>query len=68
MSSLAPLLRVQMLGAFGIGRLLNEREPAARRRLVLGAAGVVLLAALAAGYAWAVGGSLAAAGASDALP
>ncbi len=68
MSSLAPLLRVQLLGAFGIGRLLNERDPAARRRLVLAAAGVVLLAALATGYAWAVGSSLAAAGASDALP
>lgn len=68
MNSLRCLLRVQLLGAFGIGRLLNEREPKARRKLVMAAVGVALLALLAAGYAWAVGSVLAAVGAAGALP
>ena len=43
MASFAPLLRVQALGAFGVGRLMNERDPKARRRLVLAAVGIGLL-------------------------
>lgn len=68
MTSLAPLLKVQLLGAFGIGRLLNERSPRAKAKLGLAAAGIVLLAVLAAGYAGALGSALAAARATAALP
>ena len=65
MSSLGPLLRVQLLGAFGVGRLLNERDPKAKRKLALAAVGVALLAV---GYAWMIGSSLATVGVADALP
>lgn len=68
MRSLLILLRVQLLGAFGIGRLLNERDPRARRKLALAAAGIALLAALAAGYLWMLGRSLAQIGAANSLP
>lgn len=68
MGRLVPLLKVQLLGAFGIGRLLNERDPRSRRKLALAAAGVALLAALAAGYAWVLGGSLASVGVAGSLP
>ena len=68
MNSLAPLLKVQLLGAFGIGRLLNERDPKARRKLALAAVGVALLALLAVGYAWMIGSQLSAVGAANALP
>lgn len=68
MNSLAPLLKVQLLGAFGIGRLLNERDPKARHRLALAATGVALLAMLAVGYAWIIGSQLSAVGAANALP
>ena len=68
MSSLGPLLRVQLLGAFGVGRLLNERDPKAKRKLALAAVGVALLALLAVGYAWMIGSQLAAVGAAGALP
>lgn len=68
MTSFVSLLKVQLFGAFGIGRLLNERNSASRRRLALAAAGIVLLALLAAGYAGSIGAALAAVGAADALP
>ena len=68
MSSLGPLLRVQLLGAFGVGHLLNERDPKAKRKPALAAVGVALLALLAVGYAWMIGSQLAAVGAAGALP
>ncbi len=68
MASLAPLLRVQALGAFGVGRLMNERDPKARRRVVLAAVGISLLVAYAVGYMWMVGKTLVALGAVEALP
>lgn len=63
-----PLLKVQLLGAFGIGRLMNECEPKAKRKLILVAAGIVLLAIFAISYAGAIGYALAISGAIDALP
>lgn len=68
LGGLRALLKVQMLGAFGIGRLVNERDPKARLKLALAAMGIVLVAALVAGYAWAMGSALALAGAAEALP
>lgn len=68
MASLAPLLRVQALGAFGVGRLMNERDPRARRRLVLAAVGIGLLVVYVVGYMWMVGKTLVALGAVEALP
>ena len=68
MASLAPLLRVQALGAFGVGRLMNERDPKARRRLALAAVGVALLAVYVVAYMWAVGQAFVALGAAGALP
>lgn len=68
MASLIPLLKVQMLGAFGIGRLVNEHDARARRKGFLAAAAVVLLAAIAAAYMTAVGSTLVAMRAEDALP
>lgn len=68
LNGMLALLKVQMLGAFGIGRLLNERNRKARLKLALAAAGIVLLAAFAAGYAWAIGSAFALMGAADALP
>ena len=68
MASFAPLLRVQALGAFGVGRLMNERDPRARRRLVLAAVGIGLLVVYVVGYMWMVGKTLVALGAVEALP
>ena len=68
MASLVPLLRVQALGAFGVGRLMNEHDPKARRRLVLAAVGVALLAVYVVAYMWVVGQAFVALGAADALP
>lgn len=68
MASLISLLRVQALGAFGVGRLMNERDPRARRRLVLAAVGIVLLAAYVVAYLWAVGQAFVLVGAAGALP
>ncbi len=68
MASLAPLLKVQALGAFGVGRLMNERDPRARRRLVLAAVGIGLLVVYVVGYMWMVGKTLVALGAVEALP
>ena len=68
MASLAPLLRVQALGAFGVGRLMNDHDPKARRRLALAAVGVALLAVYVVAYMWAVGQAFVALGAAGALP
>ena len=68
MASFAPLLRVQALGAFGVGRLMNERDPKARRRLVLAAVGIGLLVVYAVVYMWMVGQTLVLIGAAGALP
>ena len=68
MASLAPLLRVQMLGAFGVGRLLNERDPRAKAKLALAAVGITALGVLAAAYAWTLGQAFVALGSADALP
>lgn len=68
MASLAPLLKVQVLGAFGVGRLMNEHDPKARRRLVLAAVGAALLTVYAMAYMWAVGQTFVALGAASALP
>lgn len=68
MASLAPLLKVQMLGAFGIGRLMNEHDAKSRRKCLLFAAAAALLVVLAAVYMAAVGSTLVAMRATDALP
>lgn len=68
MASFAPLLRVQALGAFGVGRLMNERDPKARRRLVLAAVGIGLLVVYTVVYMWMVGQTLVLIGAAGALP
>ena len=68
MASLAPLLKVQALGAFGVGRLMNERDPRAKRKLVLAAVGIVLLVVYVLAYLWAVGQAFVALGAAEALP
>lgn len=68
MASLVPLLKVQALGAFGVGRLMNERDPKAKRKLVLAAIGIVLLTVYAVAYMWAIGQAFVALGAAEALP
>lgn len=68
MASLVPLLKVQVLGAFGVGRLMNERDPKAKRKLVLAAIGIVLLTVYAVAYMWAIGQAFVALGAEEALP
>lgn len=68
MASLAPLLRVQALGAFGVGRLMNERDPRVRRKLVLAAVGIALLVVYVVAYMWTVGQTLVLIGAAEALP
>ncbi|HQE70132.1 MAG TPA: hypothetical protein PK071_03315, partial [Atopobiaceae bacterium] len=68
MASLVPLLKVQALGAFGVGRLMNEHDPKAKRKLVLAAIGIVLLTVYAVAYMWAIGQAFVALGAEEALP
>lgn len=68
MASLALLLKVQALGAFGVGRLMNERDPRARGKLVLAAVGIALLVVYVVAYMWTVGQTFVALGAVEALP
>ena len=68
MGSLAALVKVQVYGAFGIGRLLHSRDARERGRLVISVFGVILLAVLIVTNAWSVASALVHIGAADALP
>lgn len=68
MAEFAALLKIQVLGAFGINRALHERNRRVRMRLALVGAGIAAAVALGAVYAWTLAQSLAALGAVDAVP
>lgn len=66
--NIAPLVKAQLLGAFGIGRLLNEQNPKSRRKLILAAIGLAVLALLIISYAWIIGSTFVSLGAASAVP
>ena len=68
MGSLAALVKVQVYGAFGIGRLLHSRDARERGRLVISVLGAILLVVLIVTNAWSVASALVHIGATDALP
>ncbi len=66
--SLRTLLKIQLLGAFGIGTIVNSRSTKGMAKLIGAAAGLVFLALFLAAYSFAVGIVMVMSRAVDAIP
>lgn len=66
--SLRTLLKIQLFGAFGIGKIINSRSPGGIAKFIAASVGIAFLALFVAGYAFAIGYGLVWLGAADIIP